>query len=89
MKAPSAQEMKKMVGDEMYEKLKDNLRDMETITDCRFTEKAKKEYIGLLEQTVIPAGDSLDIDAIQDKREAQKKAFDYLGSSPDCQISQN
>ena len=69
--------------------LKDNIKDMETVIDCKFAETSKNKYIKLLEETIIPEGDSLDLDVIQEKREAQKNVLDYLGNNPDCKTFQN
>lgn len=78
--APSAEEMKKLWGDEGYDKMKAYIKDMSMTIECKFNEQARKEYIRLLAKTVIPEGDAYDFEFLEDLQRVKNELSNFFDS---------
>ncbi len=86
-KAPSVENMKMLLGEAEYQKMKDFIKDQTISVTCSFTDASKEEYAKLLEKTTMPEGDAYDFEILEQIRTAQKKANDFLFALPECKYS--
>ena len=88
-KAPKEEELRKLLGDETFESMKDTLlKDISMTTKCAFTPEGLQKYISLLEKTAIPSGDAYDLSYMDNLRESNKEAADFLLETEECKTYQ-
>ncbi len=88
-KAPKEEDLRKFLGDEAFEKMKDYLlKDISITTKCAFSSEELQKYIAILEKTAIPSGDAYDFSYLDQIQQSNREAVDFLMNSPDCKSYQ-
>ncbi len=84
-KAPKEEDLRKLLGDETFENMKDNLlKDITATTKCAFSPDELHKYIAILEKTSIPAGDVYDLSYMDQIQQSNREAVDFIMNSSEC-----
>lgn len=88
-KAPPAEDLKKLLGEDRYEKIKNIMKDQTISLQCSLTENSKKKYIELLKKTAVEEGNAYDFEVLTQMQHAHGEAAKFLNSLPECEMSLN